>query len=244
MDMPIALRRMLESACVNDQLKNWSIYEEKDGVYTFKIRFVSQEKGHVESSATSVMENTQSVNRCAFKQKNSRQLERDSERNKAWIQRRMDKRVTRSMAKEQANSQVVDQGPTQSAGQLSSRINPDSPVENFRRSVSCSSHDSPNPGINTFEETFREEYDLVRAAFPSSDDECDEIDDDFRHPGNCHPSCCFSAECDGNQNVYRCLKCSDMNRRPPSILEICQLCLDAGGHAPHRKYLQLVISQE
>ena len=115
MDMPIALQRMLESACVNDQLKNWSIYEEKDGVYTFKIRFISQEKRHIESSATGSMENTQVVNKCAFKQKSAKQLERDSARNKAWQQRRISKSQT-------AETNVMG--------------NSSSPVEQFRQSGS------------------------------------------------------------------------------------------------------------
>ena len=95
MDLPPALLRMLSSACENDQLKNWSIYQEHDGNYTVKIRFVSTKVGHVK----------QDTHSSSFRRKNYKQLRRDSDRFENWRERRM----TRSQTRKQANLQVASE---------------------------------------------------------------------------------------------------------------------------------------
>ncbi len=155
--------------------------------------------------------------------------------------------MTRSVSK-QAKSQVVTgvNGATQSADiQLSSRINPASPIEGFRRHTSFSSFSTPDishPDINVSKETVREECNISNVHVKSlSDEECDAIDNHFHNSDDddCHPSCCFAGlKADGNHDLYKCLKCS---LKEPFGLYVCEPCIDGGGHAPHRKYLELSI---
>ena len=237
MDLPPALLRMLASSCENDQLKNWSVYEERDGVYTFKIRFIPSKVNHIGSADSEVQSPVKSVHNIAFKQKNEKQLLRDRNRFQDWSE----KRVTRSVAKQQANSQVVTgvNGATQPADhQMPSRINPESPIERFRGHASMSSS-TPNPDVNFSRETVRKDYSISNPYVPSaSDDECELIDNNFCNTGDCDPGCCFAgAKADGNHTMYKCLKCASI----PSLglLYICEPCMEGGGHAPHRKYLEL-----
>ena len=66
--------------------------------------------------------------------------------------------------------------------------------------------------VNNLEDTIREDFDISKVEVPSlSDEECDAIDDKFRCPGNCHPSCGFgSDDMDGNHKIFKCIKCSSM----------------------------------
>ena len=84
MDLPIALARMLEVSCSNDVLRNWSIYQERDGSYTFKIRFDSQKSRHVENSTPAIPRELSS-----FKRKSAKQQSRDNDRHVAWQERRV-----------------------------------------------------------------------------------------------------------------------------------------------------------
>lgn len=44
--VPISLLRMLEVSCDNDKVKNWNVFEDKDGSYVFKIRFIPNKIRH------------------------------------------------------------------------------------------------------------------------------------------------------------------------------------------------------
>ena len=235
MELPSALIRMLTSACENDKLKNWSIYQERDGVYSFKIRFVPANVGHIDQDSNSSVQPPAKTVHCAFKQKSESQLRRDRNRFQDWN----NMRVTRSMSLKQANLQVdpIKNGPTQSAECQSapSRI---SPIESFDRASDTSAapvtpHPDASKRANPVESV------MLKAVVPSqSDCECDAIDDDFSGTGDCSKYCYFADDEDnGNQNVYKCLKCS-MNCETQRFF-VCQPCLDRGGHAPHIKYMIL-----
>ena len=77
MELPSALQRMLESALQFDELKNWSIYQENDGKYTFKIRFVPRNVSHIDSPEPALVEANHMK---SFKQKSVKQLSRDNKR--------------------------------------------------------------------------------------------------------------------------------------------------------------------
>ncbi len=237
MELPSALSRMLASACENDQLKNWSVYEERDGVYTFKIRFVPIKVSHNGSDISEIQPPVaKNVHNCAFKQKSDKQFARDRNRFSDW----KDKRVTRSMAKQA----TVDEQVADSATQVASRINPKSPIESFRSLAPCNFDTPDTPKKDTIlDETVREEYEISQVFVHSaSDDECEAIDNHFRCPGNCPPTCCYSPiGSDGNHNVYKCIKCSSM---PGGTFWICQPCMEGGAHAPHHKYLRLDIPKK
>ena len=97
MDLPTVLLRMLTSACENDQLKNWSVYEERDGNYTFKIRFMPKEYRHIEVSSSQVQGKNQ---QSAYKRKSDNQIARDKRRS----EERKNRAITRSQSAKIINS--------------------------------------------------------------------------------------------------------------------------------------------
>ena len=146
MDLPIALARMLEVSCSNDVLRNWSIYEERDGSYTFKIRFDSQKSRHVENSSPVVP-----CELSSFKKKSAKQQSRDNDRHKAWQERRITRSQTARIAAEMNSG---DHGVEQA-------INKDSPVETFRCETQLSAN-SPEfrPSLDLTNLTDREIVDV------------------------------------------------------------------------------------
>ena len=81
--------RMLASALQHDELQNWSIYEERDGKYTFKLRFHSKKVSHISSCA---IQDSEQINSESFKRKSAKQKLRDNKRTEDF----QNKRVTRT----------------------------------------------------------------------------------------------------------------------------------------------------
>ncbi len=261
MELPAVLQRMLASALQHDELQNWSVYEERDGKYTFKLRFNSKKVSHI-SSVDSI--DNIPIHSESFKRKSAKQKSRDNKRSENF------QRLTRSQSRKTGelpekprkavdlDNNMVDglitladipifepkRSPENEMVGHSPFLRPDAP-EFLSRALSLDSSLVPDEqvsetaDVNILEDTLREEFNISKAEVPSlSDEECDAIDDKFRCPGNCHPSCGFgSDEMDGNHKVFKCIKCSSM---PGGHLYVCQSCIDGGAHAPHRKYLQLL----
>ena len=125
MELPTALLRMLEGSCANDDLKNWSVYEEKDGSYTFKIRFIPKSDRHIGNNCVQTM--SSSSVKCAFKRKSQKQVDRDCMRNQAY----QDRRITRSQTAKQCTN-VNGQDAPDRVSVSAPAINPQSPIETVR----------------------------------------------------------------------------------------------------------------
>ena len=157
-------------------------------------------------------------------------MSRDSARKEAW----QEKRITRNQTAQKANSQV---GNSTSEKPI---INPESPIEEMRHSSFSFNGETPEfvPDLNCINETIREEHDIGISDISFSESDCDReciaVDDNFHDTGNCHPSCSFGSGSNklvANIGIFDCLKCENIS--------VCSICLDKGGHAPHRKYLRL-----
>ena len=216
MDLPSALLRMLEGSCENDKLKNWSVYEEKDGCYTFKIRFIPNSDRHI--GDISVHSPIQSSNvQCAFKRKNEKQINRDFERNKVY----QEKRITRS----QTAKNSVSTNAQEESKSSRTQINHGSPIEGVRHNSMLS--DTPS-GLNTSSPVF------VPAAMEATTREID--DDSLSIPSrreSCSPPV-FCLQCsivsgykkDIGPDYYFCRMCN---------IYVCFNCVEAGIHKDHRQ---------
>ena len=227
MDLPAALLRMLDVSCINDQLKNWSIYQEKDGCYTFKIRFSPSNSRHIEDIPAPPNRNL------SFKCKSRKQFDRDLNRNKAF----QEKRVTRSQTAKK-NSGVSDQVDTDRRPP-----NPESPIETFRHASSTSTAfniDSPvfvpNSSIHTTSDVANSDLEVnssSKRTYCSPFTVCNSCKK-FVAPGICHPFCTFGSCNDGIKNPdVKCYYC------PQCDMSVCQNCLDSGGHTCHKDFLEL-----
>ena len=218
MDLPSALLRMLGGSCENDKLKNWSVYEEKDGCYTFKIRFIPNSDRHI--GDIQVHSPIQSSNvQCAFKRKNEKQINRDFERNKVY----QEKRITRSQAaKNSVSTNAQDESKSSRA-----QINPESPIEGVRHTSMLS--DTPS-GLNTSSPVF------VPAVMEAT---TREIDDDSVSVPSCHGSCSPHVSCiqcrivSGGDSghildpdYYFCRMCE---------FYLCCKCIESGVHKDHQQ---------
>ena len=221
MDLPSSLLRMLESSCAHDQLKNWSIYEEKDGVYTFKIRFQPNVSRHIEDLKP---DNSSRTN--TFKRKNARQMSRDNARNKSWQERR----ITRSQTAKQSSEDNTTRADSCSAPVLGTVINFDTPIETERHSDFQFNPDSPEftpPSyLNLTNRDIVEISDVDLSS--NSDDESDVLPSGF-----CHPNCIYGASDDKGLHfkIYKCVKCEDF--------DICEQCLSEGAHHRHKRHIKL-----
>ena len=231
MELPATLLRMLEVSCASDVLKNWSIYQEKDNSYCFKIRFVSNGSRHIEqdiSNSHMPSSNVKDVNR-SFKKKSQSQLNRDKARSQDWH----DKRVTRSQAAKVASS---IKNPSIEVNQPTVLLNRDSPIETDRhesfRSNICFSPDS----IPQVDSTIRDMCDISinnLAMDFENYEELPDMDHEFYPPGLCNYKCAFRDDdppYSENTTAYQCSKCP---------VCVCFPCYDSGGHKHHRKFLRL-----
>ena len=232
------LRRMLASAVENDQLKNWSVYEEKDGVYTFKIRFIPTKDRHIGKDSHAPAEVSHSSVACSYRRKSSKQLARDSQRNQDWNNRR----VTRSQALK-ASSQDNSSAANTSELVPSPRINSDakqdleSSLESFRHASIVSDVENPEFVPAELNSTERSVSDVD--SFNHGD--LFNNDDTFTTNWDCHFMCNFwngtSPPSFSRLKLYSCLKCKEDN--PIRTKFICEKCVSNGGHNFHRPYLEL-----
>ena len=95
------MQRMLESAIQFDELKNWSIYQDNDGKYTFKIRFVPRKVSHIDSTERTPVETNHMI---SYKRKSDKQLNRD--------RRRVEKRKRIASSEAENSIESVRQGET------------------------------------------------------------------------------------------------------------------------------------
>ena len=227
MELPDALRRMLESACDNDVLKSWSVYQEKEGVYSFKIRFVSSPVRHVEHSSG---DNPPAAIKQSgsFKRKNAKQVERDNKRQLEFNSRR----VTRSQTCQQSSQPIVT-GQDKTTGQ---ELDCNSSTEDFRYDTTVQDSflnaNSPVFTAIALDTTDRELHDIDCESIVSTSD--------LEIVGSCHPQCCYGSfdikDADKN-DLYRCTGCA---KCPSGLTHFCSNCLDQGVHMNDRKFLVLV----
>ena len=112
MDLPASLLRMLEVSCSNDSLKNWSVYQERDGSYTFKIRFSTNTSRHIDDNSTPLQDSCSSGVKSAFKRKTRSQIDRDSARSKVFQER--SRPSTRSQTAKQRSDDTAVKTPHES----------------------------------------------------------------------------------------------------------------------------------
>ncbi len=230
MDLPTPLLRMLEVSCSKDTVKNWNIYQEKEGSYVFKIRFSPVLDRHVESSPIPIPESACNLNNCAYKRKSVKQVSRDSDRHIAWQERR----ITRSQT-------AAKQSKEQACG--FSSVRPPSIEEERHSSFQSDITYSPDFTPIKMDETKREmenvsiSDDVIHLRVCEKD--CDpgkcEFDNQFEAPGNCNPLCMFMEGGTGKQVAYVCQKCG-------AGVCVCEICIQNGAHYCHRKYLKLIKS--
>lgn len=241
MDLPAALVRMLEVSCVNDSLKNWSVYEERDGSYTFKIRFSPSVSRHIEDSCMPIPTSKSSTVKNVFKRKSQSQIDRDSARNKAFQEK------TRPNTRSQTAKQFTEgRAPP---------IDPESSIESVRHcSLNVESPcfiptdlviNSTHRELNVISDEADDHIDDYTAEFDDSDSdtqecygECEKcIKFEISSIRKCHPKCSYIGCAGRNANrsvkYYVCTWCKDRE------VYACELCLNAGAHFCHRKYLKL-----
>ena len=235
MELPAALLRMLDVSCEVDQLKNWSVYQERDGCYTFKIRFLPNNSRHVDDQP--IPSNISST----FKRKSSKQIDRDCERNKAFQEKRITRSQTSRLNADASNQITTDKRPP--------IVPVESPIEMVRHQSSTSS------SFNICSPVFipsnvSKLSDTTPDKFSSSNlpDKDSESDDKYCSPhtfcsscelfagtGICHPSCLFASSF---RNMYgvkdpytKCMYC------PKCESNVCKICVNMGGHECHKDIL-------
>ena len=237
MDLPAALVRMLEVSCVNDSLRNWSVYQERDGSYTFKIRFSPSLDRHIEDSSIPVPNGSSSSVKNVYKRKSRSQINRDNTRCKAFQEKEKTRPVTRSQTAKQ-HIDMANRPP---------KIDPDSSIESVRH---CSlSVNSPSFIPSSLDFTDREIREIpVKSDTDESNDDtfcdsdcepCSKYEVDLSRI--CNPRCSYGIRglVPGGRvrgvspcyaKYYDCLKCKE---------KVCVPCHEAGAHLCHRKYLKL-----
>ena len=162
-------------SCEKDQLKNWTIYQERDGNYTFKIIFQVSSGSHIESSVCRWNAPANVISTEEFQTVDKGQS--------TW----QEKRLTRSQTAKQ-NLEV------KSSTEGRPAINPESPIESMCHSLPFILNvDNPEcvPNPSAIDEAVRTEHSISLCSSPLSDAECDAIDDPSPYTGNCHAACMF-----------------------------------------------------
>ena len=219
MELPSTLLRMLEGSCVNDNLKNWSIYEEKDGSYVFKIRFIPNCDRHIEDNHRPVPISNSSV-KCSFKRKNQKQVDRDYVRNQAY----QDRRITRSQAAK--SSAETNKQSSDPAIVCTPALNPESPIETVRHSSFDLNAEVPEfiPNVD-FESTARET--LPMTSYESYLDEQSSSDDEKEIISYvCHYCRAIIKE-----KLYRCGRCN---------INACESCINKDLHKFHQRSVRMI----
>lgn len=233
MELPIVLERMLNTALQYDSLKNWSIYEERDGVYTFKLRFIPRKGSHVKPTSSDIPKQTHSTK--SYKRKTTKNVIRDKERNEAYLNRR----ITRSQARDQEchskpqtviqqEKSSVDCGLDEKDSSLEF-VSAESPaIETFRHSSFTLSAHAPE-----FEYLQNLDY-TNRLDSESDTDSTVSTPPGLVITGGCIWDCAYgSHHDDGPHQVYVCSKCY------PADYSVCSKCISEGAHSGHAKYLKL-----
>lgn len=230
MDLPAALERMLTAAVQSDTLRNWSIYQERDGVYTFKLRFISRKVCHILEPMHS-MDSTKQNNSEVYKRKNAYQINRDMSRAEEFYNRR----VTRSQTVQSRNLENLENVSTsvvssansvpEGKGDSPKMISVESPdIETFRHSSFALSAEAP-------------EFELPQSLDCTDRDDSD-VDSNITTPpdclitGGCHNICVYGSNCDSNNfEIFNCSQCEGY--------KVCSQCVNEGAHSGHSKYLTI-----
>ena len=112
---------MLDSAIQFDELTNWSIYQESDGKYTFKIKFSPGKVSHIDSPERTP---TRGTHMKSFKLKSDKQQQRDNNRS---LQRRRQqpKRTCNEVLREPENCDIGHSSPIVSPVAVELPVSPD-----------------------------------------------------------------------------------------------------------------------
>ena len=228
MELPDALRRMLESACDNDVLKNWSVYQEKEGVYSFKIRFVSSPVRHVENSSGDNPPAASKQVLSSFKRKNARQVERDNKRQLEFNARR----VTRSQTCQQSSQPIVTE-----EAKTNGQSDCNDTIEDFRNDTPVHELSSLNVNSAVFspialDTTNREVCDIDCASIDSTPD--------LEILGLCHPLCCYGSLGVNDADKIDLYRCTGCPKCPSGNFYFCSNCLSQGVHRNNRQFLEKV----
>ena len=130
MGLPDILQNLLTVVSGSHILKNWSIYPEKDGSTTFKIRF----NGAIGESVNHTSENIH------FKRKSINQVRRDSQRSSVWRAKQQCE-----PAQHPGESRNIRSSSNDPPGVVTRSMSQAAPIETLRTD---SIHSSPNYGIH------------------------------------------------------------------------------------------------
>lgn len=234
--IPKVLGNLMETLLATSSVNTWSIYEEKNGSVTVKIRFSHGSNGITQTGASGQL---------TYKRKSDKQSKRDTARVNGYKQSLTQTGVT-TRSSHRRNNQVSDieqvRGGcnTDNSFNLGPTISPVKPIESISTPQSqCDSHvDSlVSPlslgGAEQFVEIETEDHAIAE------DPDMDEItaDNDVELDYFCRDPLC----------VYGCGRL-DMAVDPEDIfyvckarckeLYLCRKCYDSGGHVGHKKYLE------
>ena len=225
MDLPVALLRLLEVSCANDSVKNWSIFEERDGCYTFKIRFVQNKDRHIEyiEGTGSPAIPSSPIGNTVFKRKSPKQVERDNERSKAYQDRIMNRSQTAKQSSGTVQNSVEDNQsvtnitPVKPSQPSPSEIVKPSPNSSLTLTTSCNLESKSATPTPQFEHHSRKNF---------WDNSCHSRFCAYGKPPYIHPSrdidrfeaFCSNSECQGGY--------------------LCFMCLDRGRHSRHRQFIK------
>ena len=221
MDLPIALLRLLEVSCANDSVKNWSVFEERDGCYTFKIRFVQNKDRHIEfieGTGSPVIPSSPVVN-TVFKRKSAKQVERDNGRNKAYRERISTRSQTAEQSSVTVENAVEDNQTTPAKQKPSEVVKPSSPNSSLTLSTTVNLERNSATSTPHYEHHSRGNF---------WDDSCHSRFCSYGKAPYVHPSrdigrfesYCSNSECQGGY--------------------LCSMCLDRGRHSRHSQFIRRI----
>ena len=129
LELPDILQNLLTIVSGSHTLKNWSIYPEKDGSTTFKIRF-----------GVAIGESVNHTENIHFKRKSINQVRRDSQRSSVWRAKQQCEPVQHPGESRNIRSSSNDQ-----PGVVTRSMSQATPIETLRTE---SIHSSPNYGLH------------------------------------------------------------------------------------------------
>ena len=260
------LENMLGVVLATESLKSWSIFQEKSGGVTFKLRFIGS-PDHDNTTANAA----DSV----YKKKSPSQIQRDRARATSWRSSCGVTTRSQSSRNEDTSRKVGDAPPDmelpRAGSSDSSHFNlgpqldtPDTvccstPAEQLSADLGIQteqcmdlvngySHDYPNFPNNQFtpdcvpSESVCDDRDVdivpvhVDTTELSRESSFQSSDSDD-NIGLCDDgNCCYGSGSDQIRQCYKCTQCSSAG----SVLYICTKCYADGGHKSHRNYMTLV----
>ena len=248
--LPFALETLLVSLSDAMEIKNWSIFSEKNGGCCVKIRWLPPQTGDIMSGVQG-----QQRNNLKYKKKSPGAVSRDNQRSADYHRTIQTRSMTNPKTQEvpRAKDNVDDVASIQSPILIESA----SPSEEMdttpvidtgeKQELSSSELRSVNCKLNFDESTFQcgshtstltmspiKDCGHVSEACLQSDSE-PESDTDQPPDCECPSAYCCYGDSGGVKNSFRyiCKKCSSARSR----LSVCATCYASGGHSNHRKYL-------